>query len=201
MRILQARRAICDPEGVAQRPDEPQFGMAFTPIMGTLGYVFDSTHDSVLLVHRNRRTEDQHLGKWNGLGGKLNEDENMAGGMRREIEEEAGIRVLEMHLRGTVSWPGFGTNGEDWFSSIFLITSWEGEVSTSNAEGDLHWIPLSRLLEACSSDERARRSADLELWEGDRFFVPLIFDGDPRLFHGVMPYADGRPTGWLVERW
>ena len=179
--------------------------MTYTPILGTLAYVTDATRDNVLLVHRNRRSDDQHLGKWNGLGGKLENDENLAHGIRREIEEEAGLRVRAMHLRGTVSWPGFGPNGEDWFSPIFLVTSFETDPSsgsfTSNHEGDLHWIPIARLLDACSDDDRVRRAADLPLWEGDRFFIPLVFDDDPRIFHGVMPYENGRPVRWTVERW
>ena len=38
------------------------------------------------------------------------------------------------------------------------------------------------------------------MWEGDRHFLPLVFDDDPRAFHGVMPYKDGRPTGWRYSR-
>jgi hypothetical protein len=45
----------------------------------------------VLMIHRNARPGDQHLGKYNGLGGKLEADEDIVAGMRREIHEEAGI--------------------------------------------------------------------------------------------------------------
>lgn len=175
--------------------------MAFTPILGTLGFVLDAVGDAVLLVHRNRRDDDQHLGKWNGLGGKLERDEDLASGMRREIREEAGIEVTEMTLRGTVSWPGFGPSGEDWFGAIFLVTAWTGTPNTHNAEGDLEWIPLSRLHAACHDDADVRSEANVPLWEGDRFFIPLVFDATPGIFHGVMPYAEGRPTSWSVERW
>lgn len=180
--------------------------MPYTPILGTLAYVLDSSRANVLLVHRNRRPDDQHLGKWNGLGGKLEGAENLAQGLRRELEEEAGLRVTGMHLRGTVSWPGFGPNGEDWFSPIFLVTSFDtvhsnGSTLTSNPEGDLSWIPLERLLAACSDDDRTRKDADLALWEGDRYFIPLVFDDDARIFHGVMPYENGHPVSWTVERW
>ena len=61
------------------------------------------------------RPGDQHLGKYNGLGGKLEADEDVASGMRREIMEEAGVECLALELRGTISWPGFGKQGEDWF--------------------------------------------------------------------------------------
>ncbi len=191
---MHPRRAL--PESVSP--------MAYMPIMGTLAYVLDTDQKSVLMIHRNRRADDQHLGKWNGLGGKLDSGENIAHGVRREIEEEAGLRVTQMHLRGTLSWPGFGTNGEDWFSPIFLVTSFEANLDepvTTNAEGDLHWIPLVRLLAACSHDDAVRQSSGLDLWEGDRAFIPLVFDDDPRIFHGVMPYAQGRPVSWHVERW
>lgn len=175
--------------------------MPYCPILGTLGYVFDRDRDSVLLVHRNKRAGDEHLGKWNGLGGKLEPDEDLATGMRREIREEAELEVTSMTLRGTMSWPGFGANGEDWFGPVFLIDGWRGAPPAHNAEGDLAWIERSRLMRACDDDASVRAAADLPMWEGDRHFVPLVFDDDPRPFHGVMPYRDGRPVSWHHERW
>ena len=40
----------------------------------------------------------------------------------------------------------------------------------------------------------------LPMWEGDRFFLPLVFDDDPRIFHGFMPYDDARPISWHYSR-
>ena len=34
------------------------------------------------------------------------------------------------------------------------------------------------------------------MWPGDRHFLPLVFGGDARQFHGVMPYENGQPVGW-----
>ena len=50
--------------------------MLYTPILATLGYVLSPDARQTLLVHRHKRAEDAHLGKYNGLGGKLlpNED-------------------------------------------------------------------------------------------------------------------------------
>ena len=180
--------------------------MTYTPIVGTLAYIVDHSHrdhehGAVLLVHRTARPGDEHLGKWNGLGGKLEADEDVAAGMRRELREEAGIEVEAMMLRGTVSWPGFGPNGEDWLGFIFMVTAWTGKPPASNEEGNLEWISLPRLLQACVDDEAEVRVANLPMWEGDRFFLPLVFDDDVRPFHGVMPYANGRPVRWTWERW
>ena len=172
--------------------------MPYTPIIGTLGYVLRD--DRVLLVHRNKREADEHRGKWNGIGGKLEADEDLASGFVREVAEETNLVVERMELRGTISWPGFGANGEDWFGPIFLVHEFAGEPPDGNTEGDLAWIPLARLLRACSDDPEERASADLPMWEGDRFFLPLVFDSDPRPFHGVMPYRDGRPVDWRFFR-
>ena len=161
--------------------------MPYRPILATLGYVLSPDGASVLLVHRNARADDHHLGKYNGLGGKLEADEDVASGMRREIAEEAGIGCGRMQLRGTISWPGFGRDGEDWFGFVFLIEEFTGQPPASNAEGDLEWVPLAGL-------------EGLNLWEGDRHFLPLVFDGDPRPFHGLMPYREGRMLAWSCSR-
>lgn len=161
--------------------------MPYTPIVATLGYVLSPDRSQVLLIHRNARPDDQHLGKYNGLGGKIERDEDVVAGMRREIHEEAGIACDELRLRGTISWPGFGKQGEDWLGFLFLITAYSGTPYESNAEGTLEWAPVDRIL-------------DLPLWDGDRRFLPLVFDDDPRSFHGVMPYRDGKMVSWVYSR-
>jgi 8-oxo-dGTP diphosphatase len=161
--------------------------MPYTPIVATLGYVLSPDATRVLMIHRNARPNDPHLGKYNGLGGKLEADEDVLAGMRREIAEEAGITCEAMSLRGTLSWPGFGPGGEDWLGFLFLVTRFTGTPLERNPEGTLEWVARDRL-------------GDLPMWEGDRHFLPLVFDDDPRPFHGVMPYRDGRPLDWRYTR-
>jgi 8-oxo-dGTP diphosphatase len=157
--------------------------MPYTPILATLGYVFSPDRRRVLLVHRVGRPDDAHFGKYNGLGGKLRPDEDVVAGLRREVREEAGIECDKLHLAGTVSWPGFGRHGEDWFGFIFRVTAWSGTPLVASPEGPLEWVDVARVPE-------------LPLWEGDRHFLPLVFDFAAPPFHGVMPYRDGRPVGW-----
>jgi 8-oxo-dGTP diphosphatase len=161
--------------------------MPYTPIVATLGYVLSPDGTEVLMIHRNARADDQHLGKYNGLGGKMEPGEDIAACMRREIAEEAGIECLDMRLRGTLNWPGFGKQGEDWLGFIFVIDRYEGTPMTHNPEGVLEWVPLDKLY-------------TMPMWEGDRHFLPLVFDEDPRPFHGVMPYKDGRMQSWGFSR-
>ncbi len=159
----------------------------YMPIIGTLGYILSASGDATLLVHRNARATDQHLGKYNGLGGKMKADEDVFTCMQREIAEESGLTCRSMELRGTINWTGFGPKGENWLGFIFLITAYTGTPWARNAEGELLWHPIDRLLE-------------LPMWEGDRHFLPLVFDRDPRPFHGHMPYDQGRPLSWKYRR-
>ncbi|MGV8932045.1 MAG: NUDIX hydrolase [Luteimonas sp.] len=161
--------------------------MPYTPIVATLGYVLSPDGREVLMLHRNARADDQHLGKYNGLGGKIEPDEDVLAGMRREIREEAGITCDALSLRGTISWPGFGKQGEDWLGFVFVVTTFTGTPLERNPEGTLEWVALARL-------------HTLPMWEGDREFLPLVFDDDPRPFHGVMPYRDGRMQSWRYSR-
>jgi 8-oxo-dGTP diphosphatase len=161
--------------------------MPYTPIAATLGYVLSPDQRRVLMIHRNARPHDEHLGKYNGLGGKLDPHEDVLTGMLREIREEAAIDCTQLTLRGTINWPGFGKHGEDWLGFVFLITRFTGTPLEHNAEGTLEWVERERLY-------------DLPMWEGDRHFLPLVFDADPRPFHGVMPYRDGRVQSWSYSR-
>lgn len=161
--------------------------MPYMPIIGTLGYVLSPDRSNVLLVHRTGRENDYFLGKYSGLGGKMEPNEDIATCMRREIREEAGIECIEMVLRGTINWPGFGPKGENWLGFIYLIESFTGHPPKENVEGRLEWVPINRIYE-------------LPMWKGDRFFLPLIFDHDPRAFHGYMPYQNGEPLSWSFVR-
>ncbi len=172
----------------------------YRPIVGTLAYVWDAFTDTVLLVHRNARDDDEHFGKYNGLGGKLEPNEDLVSSLRRELREEASIELTTFALRGSISWPGFGANGEDWLGFIFVVHSWSGQVPALNSEGTLSWVARARLLDACHDDPAIRAAAALPMWEGDRHFLPMVFDADPMPFWGVMPYVGGRPVDWRYCR-
>lgn len=152
------------------------------------------------MVRRDARADDDHYGKMNGLGGKLEPDEGVVAGLRRELQEEANMELHSVQLRGTITWTNFGPNAEEWLGFVFLVDEWQGEIPATNDEGTLLWVPLDRLLAACSDDALRRFEADLPMWEGDRNFIPLVFDDDPRAFHGTMPYDRDRPLSWSYER-
>ncbi|MEV0897997.1 8-oxo-dGTP diphosphatase [Actinoplanes sp. NPDC049802] len=154
-------------------------------VLATLGYVLSPESSRVLMIRRDARPDDIHFGYYNGLGGKLEPDEDVLTGMRREIAEEAGLECGPLDLAGTISWPGFGRGGENWFGFIFRIPAWSGTPRTANDEGSLHWVDRADLL-----------GGRLPMWESDRHFLPLVFADSPTVFHGVMPFRDGRAQSW-----
>jgi 8-oxo-dGTP diphosphatase len=159
----------------------------YTPILATLGFIVSADGKETLMVHRNKRLDDQHFGKYNGLGGKMEPGEDILKCIEREIYEESGIICEKTILRGTINWTGFGKNGEDWFGFIFRIDEYDGVPKVSNEEGSLVWKKIDEL-------------GNLPMWEGDRHFLPLVFDDDPGVFHGYMPYEGDKPIGWSYTR-
>ena len=157
------------------------------PIASTLAYILSPDARNVLLVHRTFRADDDNLGKFNGVGGKLERDEDVASGMIREIREETGLEVLSMRLRGTLAWADFGPKKEDWLAFVFVVDAFRGEPFARNEEGTLSWRPIDAL-------------ESLPMWKGDRLFLPLVFDGDPRPFHGFMRYDGDDPAEWRYTR-
>jgi 8-oxo-dGTP diphosphatase len=154
-------------------------------VLATLGYVLSPLRDRVLMIRRDARPDDIHFGYYNGLGGKLEPGEDVVAGMRREIAEESGLECRALDLAGTISWPGFGRDGENWFGFLFRIPDWSGTPLAANAEGSLHWVDTSDVL-----------AGRLPMWESDRHFLPLVFADSPTVFHGVMPFACGKAVSW-----
>ncbi|MEV0730816.1 8-oxo-dGTP diphosphatase [Polymorphospora sp. NPDC050346] len=154
-------------------------------IIATLGYVLSPDRRQVLMLRRDARPDDLHYGYYNGLGGKLEPGEDVVAGMRREIHEESGLECETVELAGTVSWPGFGRSGENWFGFVFRIPSWTGEPKQDCPEGTLLWTDLADIL-----------AGRVPMWESDHHFLPLVFAPEPRVFHGVMPFKDGKAQSW-----
>jgi|MEHZ01.5.fsa_nt_MEHZ011544521.1_38 8-oxo-dGTP diphosphatase len=180
-------------------PHQPgiRYDMRFTPVVGTLAYLLDPTTDQVLIIRRNARPNDDHFGKVNGLGGKVEVDEDIVSSARREVLEESGLSATDMQLRGTVTFSDFGPKREQWLVFIFLVTDWTGQCMTANNEGELEWVDRSALLEACQGGPAA---IQLPMWPGDKHFLPFVFDDNQSSFHGTMPYDGDFPVSWSYER-
>jgi 8-oxo-dGTP diphosphatase len=144
----------------------------FTMILATLCYINDG--DKTLMLHRVRKENDVHQGKWNGLGGKFEVGESPEECVIREIKEESGLTITSPTLRGVLTFPDF-SHGSDWYVFLFTANQFSGDLIES-PEGNLAWIETNKLL-------------DLNLWAGDRIFIPLLA-GD-KFISVKMQYSKG----------
>jgi 8-oxo-dGTP diphosphatase len=147
--------------------------------LATLCYV--RSGNKTLMIHRIKKQNDMHAGKWNGLGGKLEPGESPEECVCREVLEESGLTIVDPELRGVLTFPGFSKD-EDWYAFVFVAGVFSGELIES-PEGVLQWIDDSQLL-------------DLELWAGDRIFIPwLEQDG---FFSAKFSYDEGELQSYDV---
>ena len=151
--------------------------------LATLCYVRDGVGPSgrTLMLHRIKKANDMHAGKWNGLGGKVEGGESPEECAIREVWEESGLRMVDPVLRGVITFPQF-SGGEDWYTYIFVAHSYSGELIDSN-EGVLAWVDNTKLF-------------DLNLWAGDRVFMRWL--DEPRFFSAKFVYLSGELTKYEV---
>lgn len=124
--------------------------------LATLCYV--KQNGKTLMLHRVKKDNDIHAGKWNGLGGKLEPGESPEQCIIREVREEAGLEIVSPRYHGLLIFADFA--GDDWYVWVFTADEFNGKLIESN-EGRLEWIP----------DEEVTA---LNLWPSDQIFLPWL---------------------------
>lgn len=135
-----------------------------------------------LLLHRNKKPNDVHEGKWIGVGGKFEAGETPEECARREIFEETGLIAKDLDLQGVITFPEF-TPENDWYTYVFRVTDFEGQVKECD-EGTLEWVPYDQILKKPT-------------WEGDVTFLSWILEGKP-FFSAKFSYVDNILTDQSV---
>lgn len=84
------------------------------------------------------------MGRWNGVGGKINQKETPEECIIREIQEETGIQVSQVTYRGVVTWPEEkNTRGGMYLFLVELTPEYRLETPIKNREGILDWKEIS----------------------------------------------------------
>ena len=137
--------------------------------LATLCYVIDKKQGKTLMLHRVKKENDYHEGKWNGLGGKLEQGESPEDCVIREIKEETGLTIKSPQMHGFITFPLFD-KVDDWYVFIFSAYEFEGSLIDS-PEGNLAWIPNDKL-------------TSLNLWDGDKIFLDWVFNKNGGIKNG-----------------
>jgi len=149
--------------------------------LATLCYVKDLKNKKTLMLYRNKKENDYHEGKWNGLGGKFEVGETPEECAIRELKEETGLDVKNPKLNGLITFPNFD-GVDDWYVFLFTITEYSGEIIDS-PEGKLEWIPNDKL-------------ASLNLWDGDKIFLEWL--SKDKFFSAKFNYENGKFIDYKV---
>ncbi|MEF3279683.1 MAG: 8-oxo-dGTP diphosphatase [Elusimicrobiota bacterium] len=149
-------------------------------ILATLCYVVKD--GKVLMLHRIKKENDMHRGKYNGLGGKMEKGETPYECVAREVREEAGIEIKDPLLSGIINFPDFdGKN--NWLVFVFLVESFHGNLIDSK-EGILEWIDIDKI-------------SELNLWEGDYLFLKYVFE--KKFFYASFYYSENKLIDYRIQ--
>jgi len=130
--------------------------------------------DKYLFLYRDKKENDINHLKWIGIGGHLENGETPEQALLREVKEETNLELLTYQKRGVIIF-----QNENSIEKMHVYTShhFTGQMHECN-EGTLRWIKMNDI-------------SHLNLWEGDRLFLPLLI-GDAPFFSLQLVYKGER---------
>lgn len=106
-----------------------------------LGFYFDETMDNVVLIEKKKPKWQE--GSLNGLGGKIQEGEELITAMQREFREESGVDVDYWQPICTMG-------GQDWVVHVFFAVEKNNqkfEAVDTKEEETVMTVEVDKLLE------------------------------------------------------
>ena len=119
----------------------------------------------ILLAMKKRRFG---VGKWNGVGGKVEKDETILDGAIRECQEEIGVTPTHPQLIGRLTFYDKADPDFCHDTHIFVATQWQGEP-TETEEMRPQWFAETEIPYE-------------QMWPDDYLWLPLLLQG--KLFQG-----------------
>ena len=136
--------------------------------------------DGRILLHYKKRGHG--AGKWNGLGGKIEEGETPEECARREAREEMGADITNLKKIGKILF--YDVRDEDWLVHIFRAEI-DGEPRESG-ESRPKWFSLNSI-------------PYNEMWEDDRYWLPLVING--LKFHAKFWFSGETMKKFSIDAW
>lgn len=122
-------------------------------------------------------------GKWNGFGGKIEEDESLAAAARRELAEEAGLTGRELQPRGRLSFL-FRNGLPPLEVYLFVVRAFVGEPRETD-EMRPQWFSIAEIPYG-------------QMWLDDQHWLPSVLND--RSVEGIFVFQDETTlVSWRVK--
>lgn len=135
--------------------------------LGVLCYI-ENDKNEILMLHRIKKENDIHDGKWVAPGGKIEYNETPLAAVKREVFEETGIMIENPIFRGILTFPEQKNNspfGDLWYVFVYYCKIFDKIKTIESIEGNLSWIKKEEI-------------SKLNIWEGDKIFTDYVFKED-----------------------
>lgn len=129
----------------------------------TLLFLLNDESGEILLAMKKRGFG---VGKYNGVGGKVQAGESVAAAAVREAEEEIGVKVAEADLVDVARLTFLFKDKPDWSIAcqVYFARRWAGQPTESEEMApewfDRQAIPYDRM------------------WVDDKYWLPMVLRGD-----------------------
>jgi 8-oxo-dGTP diphosphatase len=120
-------------------------------------------NNKILFLVRQKKNDTRHLqGIYLPIGGHVEDGEEIETAAVREVEEESGIKVNSLDLKGVVNILGQATGENDITMFLFTSDDFVGDPK-AGSEGTFEWVDQQDLNR-------------INLYEGDKIFWQYLFD-------------------------
>ncbi len=102
-------------------------------------------HQNDVLLMKRAAHKRVFPNQYNGLGGHIERDEDPLTGARREIKEESGLDVHDVHLRAVYNIDAGSDTGIILF--VYTAMSDSRDFVDDGKEGNLEWVSVDKLNE------------------------------------------------------
>lgn len=151
-------------------------------LLTTCSSIYCMRGGEVLLLQRRK---PPFVGYWIAPGGKINSGESPYEAARRELQEETGLRALDLSLRGIIVETSPVPDWQ-WLIFYYVATRFEGQIFEESPEGKLAWWAMEKV-------------DDLRLPDADRLFMTPILDLGAPVYQARFRYNEEKRLVDFVE--
>lgn len=145
----------------------------FQVIVRTLIFIF---HDDKILLLKGAPNKKIWPGKFNGIGGHLEMNEDVLSSAKRELKEETGLTNINLQLRGNI----VIDNGDQTGIMLFV---YRGEALSTkivnSGEGQLMWVEMEEL-------------DKIDLVEDLKTLIPRVISNEQSVFSGYYHFVNDK---------